>query len=139
MATAGRSARILVVEPDLGLRQLVVRTLEQVRVVGERRYVLLATGDTTVSRQLLDGGTQIDLVVTNLRLDVPDNVEFLDGIERTFPEIPILHLVGPLFGGRDPFTAEHFSVDHIVMAVERCLSTGRGEPASEDRRIAGSA
>lgn len=139
MATAGRSARILVIEPELGLRQLVVRALEQARVLGERRYVLLATGDTLLSRQLLDAGTRIDLVVTSLRLDVWDNVEFLDGIERAFPGIPILHLVGALFGGRAPFTAEHFSVDRILMAVERCLSTGRGEPASEDRRVVDSA
>ena len=124
------AARILVIEPDVGLRYLLVRALEEVR------YVVVSTGDLALAREILEAGPPFQLLVTNLMLDIGGHVAYLDALETRFPALPILHLTGPVFQGRGPFTSAGFSISRFIAAVRHCLATGRCDPPPEERRIA---
>jgi DNA-binding NtrC family response regulator len=123
-------ARILVIEPDGALRHVLGRALE------DADYIVISTHDVGLARELLDAQIRIDLVVTNLPLDLGGHVSYLDRLEADFPTLPILHLTGPVFQGRTPFSEAAFSIPRFLAAVRHCLATGRCDPPPDQRRIA---
>lgn len=123
-----RGARILIVDPDGPLRHVLTRALEA------ENFVVVASHDVGIAREMLDAGVPFDLVVTNVPLDLGGHVDFLDELEADFPAIPILHLSGPVFQGRSPMHEGGFSVPRFLAAVRHCLATGRCDPPPEERR-----
>ena len=121
--------RVLVVEPDTGLRGLMVRALE------EYRYRVLGTSDLATGPELLELGLPVALVVTNLRLDVDSNLEYLDHLQARFPNVPVLHFSTSIYQRARRVSATGFDVDHFIAAVRHCITTGRCDPPLEEAQI----
>lgn len=129
MPQAGQAAtarpRVLVVEPDTGLRGLMVRALE------EYRYRVLGTSDLATGPELLALGLPVELVVTNLRLDVGSNVEYLERLQATYPQVPVLHLATSIYHRARRVSSTGFDVDLFLAAVRDCITTGSCDPPLE--------
>ena len=122
---ASARPRVLVIEPDTGLRGLMVRALE------EYRYRVLGTSDLDTGPELLELGLPVALVVTNVRLDVPSNVEYLENLQLKFPRVPVLHLGTTIYQRARRVSATGFDVELFISAVRDCIATGSCDPPVE--------
>jgi len=117
--------RVLVIEPDTGLRGLMVRALE------EYRYRVLGTSDLDSGPELLRLGLPVALVVTNVRLDVESNIRYLERLQSEFPAIPVLHLAASIYHRARRVSATGFDVELFITAVRDCIATGICDPPRE--------
>jgi len=125
----GPRPRVLVIEPDTGLRGLMVRALE------EYRYRVLGTSDLDTGPELLELGLPVALVVTNLRLDVESNVAYLQQLQAKQPELPILHLATSIYQRARRVSSTGFDVDLFIAAVRDCIATGTCDPPPEPAAV----
>jgi DNA-binding NtrC family response regulator len=114
--------RVLVAEPDTGLRGLMVRALE------EYRYRVLGTSDLDTVPELLELGLPVALVVTNVRLDVPSNLEYLENLQAKYPRVPVMHLSTTIYQRARRVSATGFDVELFISAVRDCIATGTCDP-----------
>jgi two-component system, NtrC family, response regulator AtoC len=121
------AARILVVEDDAGLRELLRNELE------DAGYTLAAAADAEQARALI-AGAHPDLVVSDLRLPGDSGRDLLDhcrGLDTPPGFIMITafgtveQAVEALKRGADDFLTKPLRLDHLRLAVERVLEARR--------------
>jgi DNA-binding response OmpR family regulator len=116
-----RSARILVVDDEPAVRQLVIRALQP------EGYEVIAVADGQAALDAVDGAdAPYDLVITNTHLAHLSGVELIDRLSRLFPGLPVLHLDDlsrPQHPVVEPAATLYrpFSVDALVSEVRRLV------------------
>jgi hypothetical protein len=105
-----RAAIIAVVEDEPGVRSLA----EQVPARGGHRVLAFADGAST-SDALIDSGTRIDLLLTDLVMPGPNAVEVARRFRRDRPELPVLLMSGY---AADALRAEGIAEDAIEILAK---------------------
>ncbi len=125
-------ATVLVVDDEANLRRLVAR-----RLVNEG-YRVLEAGDGAEALELLHAtDTQVDLVITDIRMPRMDGYELADRLVGRPKAPPIVFISG--YGQNGVWLpgsvfAKPFSLDALMEEVRRLLAPGRPGPASQARR-----
>lgn len=119
--------RVLLVEDDRGLRELLTEELEDATIP------VTAVDSAEAALQLLNE-VQPDLIVSDLRLPGMDGMELLRHI-REFPHAPafliitgfgtISQAVEALKAGADEFLTKPLDLEHFLLSVHRQLETRR--------------
>ena len=121
MTPQSPSARILVVDDEPAVRQLIVRALRP------EGYEVIAVNDGQAALDAVEGAdAPYDLVVSNSHLAHLSGVELIERLGRRFPGLPVLHL-DDLSRPEHPISEaaatlyRPFSVDALVLEVRRLL------------------
>jgi CheY-like chemotaxis protein len=119
-------ARILVVEDDASIRQLLRRVLERAG------YEALLARTASEAHRVLQA-ERMDLVITDINLPGNDGLQFTAEVRTVYPSIPIIAMTGAdvreelgLLGaalqlGANRALRKPFSVDTLLDAVQGCL------------------
>jgi CheY-like chemotaxis protein len=89
--TPGRnagSARVLIVDDDILVRETLAAQLE------DRGFVALAAADGVAALALLDGGAEVDALVTDLSMPHMDGVSLIREVRNRRPGLPAIVLTG---------------------------------------------
>jgi two-component system response regulator AtoC len=125
--TESSNPRVLIVDPDASIRQTVENLL-----VGTGCSIETATRGEEALAILVD--TEIDLVVTELRLPDVDGVEVLKRAQHTQKDLPVIMMtafgsvedaVSAMREGAADFLSKPFSDDQLLLAVDRSLEKHR--------------
>jgi DNA-binding response OmpR family regulator len=126
-----RTARVLVVDDDDGVRNLLVRYLDL------EGYVVDAVADTrTALTAMVDH--RPDLVLLDVMLPVQDGFDFLTQLRRT-TDVPVIMLTARDEGtsrvlglrlGADDYITKPFALDELSARIEAVLRRGRATRAS---------
>jgi two-component system phosphate regulon response regulator OmpR len=118
--------RILVVEDDAAIRQVLRRVLERAGY-----EVLLAR--TTIEGHRTLQTERVDVVITDINLPGSDGLQFTAEVRTVYPSIPIIAMTGAdgrdelgLLGAALQFGAKRalrkpFSMDVLLEAIHACL------------------
>jgi len=135
---AKKKARILVVDDDLNLLDLLTDTLEAIgyrpeaapggaeamEKLNREKYDLLITD---IKMPDIDR-EKYDLLITDIKMPDIDGIQLLKKVRRSFPELPVLFITGvaePEIIGRalpDGVLAKPFRINHIEELIENTLS-----------------
>ncbi len=122
----GRAERLLVVEDDAALRELLLQEL------GDRGYAVHDAPDLKTALAALD--REVDLIVSDLRLPDGDGFELLDAARSREPGPAIILItafgsvpqaVQALKAGADDFLTKPLDLDHLAVRIERVLDNRR--------------
>jgi two-component system cell cycle sensor histidine kinase/response regulator CckA len=118
---------VLVVDDELGLRQLMCRTLR------DEGFRTLEAGHGGEALELMETAADpVDLVVTDVVMPGMDGRELGRRVEHRWPHIPILYIsaydVNDIFRrgsphNSAPFLQKPFPLEHLVTAVRGLLRT----------------
>jgi DNA-binding NtrC family response regulator len=121
-----KSEKVLIVEDDPALRDLLVQELS------DRRYAVQDVGDLRSALAASSG--DFDLIVTDLRLPDGNGLDLLDAV-RGRPGAPAIILitafgsvpqaVQALKAGADDFLTKPLDLDHLGVRIERVLAHRR--------------
>jgi putative nucleotidyltransferase with HDIG domain len=111
--------RILVVDDELELREVVVALLEQAG------YLTAQAGTASGAIQLLQQGVPCDAVLSDLMMPGTDGVALMHAIKQDFPETPVILMTGLLDLHIATDTIRQGAFDYLVKPVgrESLLST----------------
>ena len=132
MTVPDPKAKILVVEDDANLRELLIDTLD---AIGYRTYGAV---DGIEALQKLKE-EQIDLLISDIKMPGMDGVALLKKVRRHYPHLPVIFITGvasPEIIGRaspDGFLAKPFRIAHLEELIEDAL-TGKSEKAVKQIR-----
>jgi len=122
-------AKILVVEDDTHLRELLIDTLDAIG------YRTSGASDGVEALQKL-GEEKVDLVISDIKMPGIDGVALLKKVRRYYPALPVLFITGvasPEIIGRaspDGFLAKPFRISHLEELIEDTL-VGKPEKIAE--------
>jgi two-component system, cell cycle sensor histidine kinase and response regulator CckA len=94
------------------------------RLLGELGYHVLEASDGSAALELLVGGVQVDLVLTDLVMPRMDGYQLAASLRVRSPSIPILFMSGysdNRFQVPGRFLAKPFTVDLLTEEIERLL------------------
>ena len=129
-----RGAAVLVVEDDPRVSRSTVGALE------ELGYRPIACSSGSEALETLDGGAEVDLVITDVMMPEMTGTELAAALRRRHPHVPLLFVTGyvgeagetdELIGGellRKPFT---------VAALAHAVETALGRETFSESRLAG--
>jgi CheY-like chemotaxis protein len=109
---------ILLVEDHDQLRAMTTR------ILGELGYRVLEACDGSAALELLVGGVQVDLVLTDLVMPRMDGYQLAASLRVRCPSIPILFMSGysdNRFQVPGRFLAKPFTADLLTAEIERLL------------------
>lgn len=129
--TTNRAKRILIVDDDQHLLDLLVQTLSAVG------YETVAAGGGAEAVDVLSHQS-FDLMVTDVKMPNIDGISLLKRVRRHYPDMPVLFITGvatpEIIAAADPdgFLAKPFRISHIEELIEATLNRERlpgGRPA----------
>ena len=117
---------ILVVEDAESIRKMVCATLTQIG------YTCLEAADGTEALRMIDGGSRVCLVLTDVMMPRMGGAELAEHLARARPEVRVIFMSGytenPVMGtvGASPagFLAKPFTADALTEMVRRVLAHG---------------
>jgi CheY-like chemotaxis protein len=127
-----QTARLLVVDDDINLRELLMDTLNSIG------YSADAAADGYEALQKLTDRSY-DLMITDIKMPGIDGVALLKKVRRRYPRLPVLFITGypsPEIIGRaspDGFLAKPFRIQHVEQLIRDALA-GRSEHTSRPIR-----
>lgn len=127
-------ARILVIDDDLSLLDLLVDTLTTIG------YEAVGMGDAIDAMSRLKAES-FDLVVTDVKMPDIDGISLLKKIRRHFPKLPVLFITAyatpEMIGVASPdgVLAKPFRISHIEELIENTLHHRRINPPLPTRRV----
>jgi two-component system, OmpR family, response regulator len=137
--SADRQMCVLVVEDDAALQRMIVNYFLENNI-----HTLVASGRQEMISQL--GGTDVNLVILDLRLGQQDGLDLLREI-RSSSDVPVIIITGHrrddidrvvgLELGADDYLTKPFNLRELlarVRAVLRRFDTGRATPARDPER-----
>lgn len=113
-------AKILVVDDDTHLRELLIDTLDAIG------YCASGASDGIEAFQKLRE-EKIDLVISDIKMSGIDGLTLLKKVRRHYPTLPVLFIIGvasPEVIGRaspDGFLAKPFRISHLEQLIEDAL------------------
>jgi CheY-like chemotaxis protein len=126
--------RILVVDDDPTLRELLVDTLTTIG------YDTIAAESGEQALEMLPA-LSVDLVITDIKMDVIDGIELLGRLRKQHPELPVLMISGvdaPEVIGRaapDGFLPKPFRIQAIEEQIEKALTARQKKPQGKGKRV----
>ncbi len=126
--------RILVVDDDPTLRELLVDTLTTLG------YESIAAESGEQALEMLKD-LKVDLVITDVKMDVIDGIELLARLRKQHPELPVLMISGvdaPEIIGRaapDGFLPKPFRIQAIEEQIEKALTARKKKPQGKGKRV----
>ena len=126
--------RILVVDDDPTLRELLVDTLTTLD------YMAVAAESGERALEILPD-LEVDLVITDVKMDVIDGIELLARLRKSFPDLPVLMISGvdtPEIIGRaapDGFLPKPFRIQAIEEQIEKALAVRKRKPQGKGKRV----
>lgn len=124
MATDG--ARILVVDDDVPIRELLVSVLT------ESGYTVIEAAHGAAALDLL-ADTSVDLVISDVMMPLLDGVRLCQQVKETWQTACILMSSAPqqqsLVAGADAFIAKPFDLDRFEHVVESVLKANAPDDA----------
>jgi DNA-binding response OmpR family regulator len=118
---AKHSARILVVDDDPLLLELLVDTLTAIG------YEALPAADGSIALDILHNDI-FDLMITDIKMPRIDGLQLLKKVKRHYPSMPVLFITGvasqEIIGHAeaDGFLAKPFRIAHIEELIEQTLA-----------------
>jgi len=119
----GRGERILVVEDEPTIRELVVETLESLG------YTVIAAGNAAEAMDLIRVHAKIDLLFTDIVMPGSrDGVDLAEEVRQRQPETPVLFTSG--YAGRSPgrvwprgvpLLQKPYRIGALARAIRSCL------------------
>lgn len=132
--SAKKKARILVVDDDLNLLDLLTDTLEAIGYCPEA-----APGGAEAMDKL--NRKKYDLLITDIKMPDIDGIQLLKKVRRYFPDLPVLFITGvaePEIIGRalpDGVLAKPFRINHIEELIEHTLNRTLDELGSPIKKV----
>ena len=126
--------RILVVDDDPSLRELLVDTLTTLG------YESIAAESGEQALEMLPE-LKVDLVITDVKMDIVDGIELLARLRKQHPELPVLMISGvdaPEIIGRaapDGFLPKPFRIQAIEEQIEKALNARKKKPRGKGKRV----
>ncbi|MFH7325823.1 sigma-54-dependent transcriptional regulator [Desulfurivibrio sp. C05AmB] len=128
MTEAQKREKVLIVEDDPGLRELLAEELV------DHGLRVRTAGDVAGAWKIVSGW-QPDLVLSDLRLPGPDGLDLLERLRHLPPPQPALIII-TAFGtvpqavealkkGADDFLTKPLDLDHLLLCLRRTLETRR--------------
>jgi PAS domain S-box-containing protein len=127
-SASGAGRRILVVEDEDGVRDIVSRILTKAG------YEVLAAGDPNEALKLcLDGTLQLDALLSDVIMPGMSGTQLAAELHRTRPDLPVLFMSGytsgPAPGGQElpldaPLLHKPFQNHQLLQAIQSLLSPG---------------
>lgn len=110
---------LLLVEDDTLVRMTVAMMLE------DDGYGVVEAGNADEAWRLIDGGLQIDAVVTDVDLgDGPTGVQMIEGMRAVLPNVAVIFitgrpasLVGRILGPREAMIAKPFQGSELAQTL----------------------
>ncbi|MFZ5980431.1 MAG: response regulator [Candidatus Zixiibacteriota bacterium] len=131
---AKKKARILVVDDDLNLLNLLTDTLEAIGY-----HPASAPGGAEAMERL--NREKYDLLITDIKMPDIDGIQLLKKVRRYFPDLPVLFITGvaePEIIGRalpDGVLAKPFRINHIEELIENTLNRSLEEIGNPIRKV----
>jgi CheY-like chemotaxis protein len=125
---------ILVVDDDPILRELLVDTLTTIG------YKAIAAKSGEEALEMLPN-LSVDLVVTDIKMDIIDGIELLARLRKSSPDLPVLMISGvdaPDIIGRaapDGFLPKPFRIQAIEEQIEKALTARKKKPQGKGKRV----
>ena len=126
VAVATARAIVLVVEDELGLRKLVVRTLAR----HGYRVLEAGTGQEALS-VVAQAGDELQLIISDVVMPMMSGPEMVDQLRKTRPEIKVLYMSGyageviargGLIDAKTPFLEKPFAAGDLLQTVREVLN-----------------
>jgi len=127
MASARRSAAVLVVDDEPGMRNFLLKALEQ-------ECALVETADSVEAAEALRRRYHFDLLIVDIRLPGQSGVEWLGALREQEVATDVIIMtayadldtsIAALRGGASDFLLKPFRVEQMMTAVRRCLERRR--------------
>jgi DNA-binding NtrC family response regulator len=127
MASARRSAAVLVVDDEPGMRNFLLKALEQ-------ECALVETADSVEAAEALRRRYHFDLLIVDIRLPGQSGVEWLEALREQEVATDVIIMtayadldtsIAALRGGASDFLLKPFRVEQMMTAVRRCLERRR--------------
>lgn len=124
MTTATPRARVLVVDDDAQLLELLVDTLTSIGYAATPAH-----GGIKALEQLK--ATPFDIMVTDVKMPDLDGLQLLKKVRRHYPDMPVLFITGVastemiIQAAPDGFLAKPFRITHIEELIENTLHQRR--------------
>jgi DNA-binding NtrC family response regulator len=127
MAPARRSSAVLVVDDEPGMRNFLLKALEQ-------ECALVETADSVEAAEALRQRYHFDLLIVDIRLPGHSGVEWLGGLREQEVDTDVIVMtayadletsIAALRGGASDFLLKPFRVEQMMTAVRRCLERRR--------------
>lgn len=132
--TPNRKKKVLVVDDDATLLELLVDTLEAVG------YETVAAPGGIEALEALTKQS-FDVIVTDVKMPGVDGITLLRKVRRHYPDLPVLFVTGvatpDLIAGADPdgFLAKPFRISRIEEMIEGTIRRKERRTASQLRRV----
>ncbi len=129
-----QSAKILIVDDDARLRELLIDTLNTIG------YNADIASDGNNALQKLQHN-HYDLVISDIRMPELDGFMLLKKIRQHYPELPVLFITGvtseDMIGSANPdgFLAKPFRIGHIEQLIKDALSKKHSKNKHTFRRV----
>jgi two-component system response regulator HydG len=129
-----KKAKILVVDDDRNLLDLLVDTLDAIGY-----QPIPAPGGVEALEKLSD--EKFDLIITDIKMPDIDGIQLLKKVRRYYPELPVLFITGvtaPEIIARalpDGVLAKPFRISHIEDLIESTLKQNPEEIGSPIRKV----
>ncbi len=129
-----QKARILVVDDDTNLLELLVDTLTTIGY-----YAVAAPGGAEALAKLQE--EKFDLMISDIKMPGIDGIVLLKKVRRHYPQLPVLFITGvasPEIIGRaspDGFLAKPFRINHMEELIENTLKNHSETVASQIKRV----
>lgn len=117
----GTDAKILVVDDDAALLDLLVDTLSTIG------YSVVPAPGGSEALVILEQDT-FDMVISDIRMPEVDGISLLNKVRRSYPGLPVLLITGVASddiinkASPDGFLAKPFRIGHIEELIESTLS-----------------
>lgn len=127
VAPARRSSAVLVVDDEPGMRNFLLKALEQ-------ECALVETADSVEAAEELRQRYHFDLLIVDIRLPGQSGVEWLVALREQEVETDVIVMtayadletsIAALRGGASDFLLKPFRVEQMMSAVRRCLERRR--------------
>jgi two-component system NtrC family response regulator len=127
MAAARRSAAVLVVDDEPGMRNFLLKALEQ-------ECALVETADSVEAAEELRQRYHFDLLIVDIRLPGQSGIEWLGALREQEVATDVIVMtayadletsIAALRGGASDFLLKPFRVEQMMTAVRRCLERRR--------------
>ena len=112
-------ARILIAEDDEAARILLSRALEL------DGHLVHGVEDGAAALEHLQGGAEIDLVLTDISMPVMDGIALALSVSRDWPALPVLLMTG-FAERRERASVKPFHMEDVRAKIREVLAPSRG-------------